>query len=123
MLSSDELDVARHEDYVEIRFKGTFNPAAARGVVDTLAKASGDTGLPRVLLDCRGMRGPLTIVDRFEVAEYGADALARHIVVALVGREGDILPDNFFENVAQSRGVRVKVFTDAREAVTWLRGQ
>jgi len=121
MPNDDDLDVTRHDDYVVVRFSGAFSPAAGREVVDAMAKASQEQGLARILLDCREMSGDLTILGRFEVAEYGARVISRDTVVALVGREEDILPDHFFESAAQSRGVRVKVFTNDQEAVAWLR--
>lgn len=32
-----------------------------------------------------------------------------------------MLPDNFVENVAVNRGINLKIFTDANEAIDWLK--
>ena len=123
MPTNEELDVTCHDDHLAVRFKGEFNAAVGKAVVDTMVASCRQAGLSRILLDCREMGGAISILDRFDMAEYGARVIDRHITIALVGREEDILPDNFFENAAVSRGVRVKVFSDAGEAVGWLRTQ
>jgi hypothetical protein len=89
-------------------------------VVDTMIAACAEAECSHVLLDCRPMTGPLSVVDRFEVAEYGAQVIDRHIKVAMLVRPDQTLPDRFFENVAVSRGVRVKVLTEPDEAGAWL---
>jgi len=66
------------------------------------------------------MTGQMSVIDRFDVAEYGARTIHERIKVAVLGREDQILPDRFFEQVAVNRGLRLKLFTDADEAADWL---
>lgn len=116
----DDLEVRAHDAYVEIRFTGSFSLTVARQVVDVMVAAGRKAGSSRLLLDCRAMVGPMSVTDRYEVAEYGARTIERHVTIAVLGRPDQILPDRFFENVAVSRGVRLRVFTDEDEAVTWI---
>ena len=115
----DDVQITRHDEYVELEFAGEFSPEAAMGVVDIMAAASAEAGCSSSLLDCRHMTGPLTVVDRFAVAEYSANVI-QHLKVAMLVREDRVLPDRFFENAAVNHGVRVKLFTDADEAIGWL---
>ena len=74
-----------------------------------------------VLLDCRRMKGQLSIMDRFHIMEYGQITRGAISRLALVNLAQNILPDNFAENVAVNRGVGLKVFTDIDKAVQWLK--
>lgn len=123
MAPTDDLEIIRRDGYIEARFKGEFRPAAAMKVVDVMVTACRDAGCSRVLLDCQHMIGTPSVVDQFTMAEYGAEVIHRHIEVAMVVPNEGQLPDEFFENAAVSRGVRVRVFTDTGEAVAWLSGR
>jgi hypothetical protein len=117
----EDLEVTHHEEHLRLEFRGTFTPAAAMQVVDAMIAQCLEADCTRVLLDCRSMGGRIEVVDRFEVAEYGATRL-RSVRVAVLGRADQILPDRFFEKVAVNRGLKLKVFTDSEAAEDWLRG-
>ena len=59
----------------------------------------------KVLLDCRKISGNTSVMDRFEVAEYGATKKQELRQLALVNRKDVVLPDNVVENVAVNRGM------------------
>ena len=67
------------------------------------------------------MTGEIQIFGSFMVAEYGVKMIGIISKTALVGREDQMLSDNFVENVAVNRGVNLKLFTDADEAIDWLK--
>ena len=117
---SDDVEISRHDHHVEVAFTGEFSAGVAKNVVDIMVTACVEADRSCILLDCRRMSGPLSIIDQFTVAEYGAEKIHRHITVAMLLREDQIFPDRFFENVAVSRGVRVQQFSDHGEAVSWL---
>ena len=116
----DGLEVTPHEDYVEVEFTGDFSPGVAMNVVDVMVAACEEAHRSAILLDCRSMSASPSVIDQFTVAEYGAENIHRHITVAMLVREDLLLPDRFFENVAVSRGVRVRQFSDRTQAVDWL---
>ena len=117
----EELSITDKGDYVLVDFFGEFSVEAGKRCVDRMLEACSQYGRSAVLLDCRRMTGPLTVLDRFQVIQYGE--ITRGIIsrLALVSRPGDILPDNFAESVAVNRGVNLRVFADADKAVEWLR--
>ena len=116
----EDVEISRHDHHVEVAFTGEFSAGAAMNVVDIMVAACVEADRSCILLDCRRMSGPPSIIDQFTVAEYGAEKIHRHITVAMLLREDQIFPDRFFENVAVSRGVRVQQFSDRDEAVGWL---
>jgi hypothetical protein len=115
-----DIEITRHDEYIEVDFTGEFRAAAAMKVVDAMVGACVDADCPRILLDCRRMGGTMSVIDRYEVAEYGARVIPSRIKVAMLGRQDQILPDRFFEAAAVSRGVHVRLFTREDEALRWL---
>ena len=77
--------------------------------------------LQKAFLDCRNMTGEIKIFESFNVAEYGVKMIGIISKTALVGREDQMLPDNFVENVAVNRGVNLKIFTEIEKAIDWLK--
>ena len=75
----------------------------------------------KILFDCTPMAGNMSAVDRFEVAEYSASILPRTLRIAVLGRQDQILPDNFFENVARNLGLTLTVFSEIDDAIKWLK--
>jgi hypothetical protein len=117
---SDDLHIIQGEGYLHIEFAGEFSIPAAKRSVDTMMDACMKMSCTKVLFDCRCMTGSLSTMDRYDVAQYGSDKIDHIIRVAMLGRDDQILPDKFFENVAVNRGLTLKVFTDIDEAVAWL---
>ena len=121
-MNPETLTITASGTYLLIEFAGEFNVAAGKNVVDTMAAACAQYRRSRVLLDCRRMTGAMPVLDRFEVAEYGASKRGQIGRMALLNREDVLLPDNFVENVAVNRGMDMKIFTDFDEAEAWLTG-
>lgn len=112
--------IADRGSFLLVEFFGTFSIQAGKQCVDKMAEASLELGRPKVLLDCRRMLGDLSVIARFQVAEYGATKSHQLRQLALVGSKDAVLPDRFAESVAVNRGMNMKVFTDFDEAVLWL---
>jgi len=86
-----------------------------------MVEACSQVQISKALLDCRSMTGEIQIFDSFKFAEYGVKMWGIISKTALVGREDQMLPDNFVENVTVNRGVNLKIFTDADETIDWLK--
>jgi hypothetical protein len=117
---SDNVEVLRKEGYLHITFSGAFSLAAAKRSVDVLVETCGKENCNKVLFDCRPMTGDMPIFERYEIAKYGAESLPYRIKVAMLGREDQVSPDDFFETVAVNRGLILKVFSDMDKAIAWL---
>ena len=115
------LRIIQKEEYIRFDYTGDFSEAMGKQCIDAMVEACRQDQLPKVLLDCRNMTGEIQLFDSFLVAEYGVKMLGIISKIALIGREDQMQHDNFVENVAVNRGVNLKIFTDADDAVDWLK--
>jgi hypothetical protein len=113
--------IIQKEAYVRFDYTGEFSEAAGKQCVDAMVEACSQLQFSKALLDCRKMTGEIQILESFMVAQYGGKMRGFLSKTALVGREDQMLPDNFVENVAVNRGVNLKIFTDIEEAIDWLK--
>ena len=115
------LRIIQKEEYVRFDYTGEFSQAAGKKCIDAMVEASSQLQISKALLDCRKMTGEIKILESFMVAQYGGKMRGFLSKTALVGREDQMFPDNFVENVAVNRGVNIKIFTDIEEAIAWLK--
>ena len=115
------LKIIQSKGYILFDFSGEFNQEAGKQVIDAMVEACTQSQISRALLDCRNMTGEIQILESFMVAKYGVKMIGSISKFALVGREDQMFPDDFVENVAVNRGINLKLFTDADEAVNWLK--
>ena len=116
-----DLRIIRRKDYIVFDFTGEFSQEAGKQCIDEMVEACSQSKISRALLDCRNMGGEIQILDSFMVAKYGVKMIGSISKFALVGREDQMFPDNFVENVAVNRGVNLKIFTDIEKAIKWLK--
>jgi len=115
------LRIIQKEAYIRFDFTGDFSEVIGKQCIDAMVEACSQLQLSKALLDCRSMTGEIQTFNSFAVAKYGVKMIGIISKTALVGREDQMLPDNFVENVAVNRGVNLKIFTDADEAIDWLK--
>ena len=115
------LKIIQKDAYIRFDFTGDFSEATGKQCIDAMVEASSQLKHSRALLDCREMTGEIQIIESFMVAQYGVKMIGVLSKTALVGREDQMFPDNFVENVAVNRGVNLKLFTDVEEAIDWLK--
>jgi hypothetical protein len=118
---SDNVKIVRKEGYLNLTISGAFSLEAAKQSVDILAAACDKENCYTVLFDCRPMTGEMPIFDRYQIGRYGTEVLPHTIKFAMLGREDQVSPDAFFENVAVNRGMILKVFSDEKKAIEWLK--
>ncbi len=115
------LRIIQKEAYIRFDFTGDFSEATGKQCIDAMIEAGGQLQLSKALLDCRAMTGEIHIIESFQVAKYSVKMIGFISKIALVGREDQMFPDNFVENVAVNRGVNLKIFTDVEKAIDWLK--
>ena len=121
MATIEDLRIIQKDVYVRFEYTGEFSQAAGKQCIDAMVEACRRLQIPKALLDCRKMTGKIQILEGFMVAHYGGKMRGFLTKTALVGREDQMFPDNFVENVAVNRGVNLKIFTDIEEAIAWLK--
>jgi hypothetical protein len=83
--------------------------------------AAVDAGAPpRILVDARAVRRPLSFFDTLALAQFLVDKRPRYRMAFLQSREVS-WPDAFFETFTNNRGLLLKVTQDLGEASAWLR--
>lgn len=121
MATMEDLRIIQKDAYVRFDYTGEFSQAAGKQCIDAMVEACRRLQISKALLDCRKMTGEIEILEGFMVAQYGGKMRGFLTKTALVGREDQMFPDNFVENVAVNRGVNLKIFTDIEEAIAWLK--
>ena len=116
-----DLKIIQREDYILFDFRGEFSQEAGKQCIDAMVEACSQSQISSALLDCRNMAGEIQILESFMVAKYGVQMIGVIARFALVGREDQMFPDNFVENVAVNRGINLKLFTDVEKAIDWLK--
>ena len=115
------LRIIQEEAYIRFDYTGEFSEVLGKQCIDAMVEACSQVQISKALLDCRNMTGEIQIFGSYMVAEYGVKMIGIISKTALVGREDQMLHGNFVENVAVNRGVNLKIFTDADEAIDWLK--
>lgn len=121
MAKIEGLRITRKETYIRFDFTAEFSEVAGKQCVDAMVETCSQLQVSKALLDCRKMTGEIKILESFNVVTYGGKMRGLLSKIALVGREDQMLPDNFVENVSVNRGVNLKLFTDVEEAIDWLK--
>jgi len=126
---SIELELIRHEGYLEFVVRGEFDLEEAKQTFNKFVKIWTAEQVSRALVDIRPMtlREPISLRERFEFAQYAArtaiDARARGLAVTLavfLGTEQQIDTRRFGIVVALNRGAKARATTDEAEALAWL---
>jgi len=115
------LRIIQEEAYIRFDYTGEFSEVMGKQCIDAMVEACSQVQISKALLDCRNMTGEIQIFSSFMVAEYGVKMIGIISKTTLVVREDQMLHGNFVENVAVNRGVNLKIFTDADEAIDWLK--
>ncbi len=108
-----------------------FTPAGTGALADLVAEVRQaltrcrEEGLPRLLLDLRGLErlASPNVVDRYFFVQAWAHAAQGQVAVAMVAPAALIDPQRFGVTVAENLGFRGQVFTAESEAATWLAAQ
>lgn len=119
-MAQEPLTITDTGSFLLVEFFGKFSVEAGKQCVDRMAEACMKYDRFKVLLDCRRMTGDMPMMDRFQVAEYGATKRQQLQQLALLASKDVVRPDNYVENVAVNRGMNMKIFTDFDIAVWWL---
>jgi hypothetical protein len=119
---SGGMDLEKRENYACAKPAGIMpSQAAARLVVEAVAAASAQ-GVPRLLVDLRGVKvtSRSAVMERYELGHEIARAAHRVSRVALVMPPEAIAEHEFTFIVASNRGPHTAGFAGKGEALSWL---
>jgi hypothetical protein len=115
------VKVINTKDFIKTNATGVLDFAASKQAILDIASQIKQPDEYEVLVDTRGAEAMLSITDLYELGKILADhpSLNRS-KICLLGPMSDVDKVQFFELVAQNRGVRIMAFTDFEQAITWL---
>jgi len=90
---------------------------------ESLNESIATSGCGQVLIDNRGLTSKLPLADDFSfTSEHGIN-LPRSVMFAVLVPSKDKDYYMFIENVAQNRGINLRIFTDHEQSLAWLISQ
>lgn len=112
--------IVRRVQYLEVLLAPSENIEGVKAQLEELLKFVADEKPPRVLVDLRQIHFEPTVLDRYGLGVIGSRFTPYVDRVACVSQPKFIDPRKFGAQVAQNRGLKIEVFSDADEAVRWL---
>jgi hypothetical protein len=109
-------------DFLEVTTDGIIDIDTSRQLLVTIAKAEHPPVDYELLVDLRGTRSHLSVVDVYEIAaeliRYG-DTFRRKVAL-LVDQGINFEQAHFFETCSHNRGFSVNAFSDYETAIRWV---
>jgi hypothetical protein len=118
-----DLKFESREGFLLATAAGQVSLNEALELCKNVRDVSEERGFSKILLDCRGMEGELSVMERYEIGKTLAEyCLSRSMspAVALVGKPPTIT--GFGAEVARNRGLLVMTFPEIQPALDWIRG-
>jgi hypothetical protein len=115
--------------YLLMIYEGFYQSSLAGEFTDQILETCKNHQPSKLLIDLRKVEGGMSTMDRFNLSVlaatkyFGAKLTGKipSCVYAIVGNHPLVDPRRFEETVATNRGVDVKVFTEMKEALAWLK--
>ena len=125
---SMDVKIQQEEGFLNVRVTGRFSLAEANKGLIQMFEAVARHRAARVLVDCSDLQGSITTMQNFDHATFAAEmineyshrgvSMATRFAYITVGAFSD--PDKFAETVAVNRGLDVRTFDNADDALRWL---
>src|SRR5262245_6600452 len=113
--------IMERSGYVEVTFEGPFSADHIADVFSAIRQAFEMKGGSRVLLNCVGVHGKVSMLDRYKMGS-GATSLPATVKLAFLANSEILDPQGFGERVARNRGINARRFLELAEAKAWLLG-
>ena len=115
------VKIIHTKDFIKTTATGVLDFEASKQAVLEIASRITQPGEYEVLVDTRAAEVTLSIADLYELGAVLADHPAvRCSKVGILVPERAVEQAQFLETVAVNRGVRIEVFTNLEQAITWL---
>lgn len=118
------LKITPEGNFLRVCVSGQFSLADANEAFVEMLEAVRQHNATKVLVDCTGLSGSPSQMDRYEHSKFGAITLlessAFGIRFGYVATEPILDPGKFGETVAVNRLVKVRVYDNMEDALRWL---
>jgi len=118
-----EVKLGSGAEYLHATLTGSLSLKDLLQAFETTYDAAVSRGLRCILIDCSGLDGELSTMDRYSLGEsgiaYWSSRLAQVVPkIAVVGKPPVI--DGFAALVASNRGIDASTFSEIQRALDWL---
>ncbi len=117
-----ELTVEECDGYLRIATSGTVSMQNIERLGGQVREVCERHGINNVVIDCRGMKGALTVGEMYAATPKFVNAMGQLIRAAYINPPPDWIPedDKFSRNVAYNRGGNLELFASEEDAVAWF---
>jgi hypothetical protein len=115
------IKVIHTKDFIKTTVTGVLNFEISKQALLDIASQIEQPGEYEILLDTREAETALSVVDIFQLGEaLAVHSSIRRSKIAFLTSIRDTKEAEFLETTTANRGLRVRMFTDFEEAITWL---
>jgi hypothetical protein len=118
-----DLKLESRDGFLLATATAQVSSSEAREWCKNICDPAADRGFNRIVLDCLGVEGELSDLERYEIGKSMAENCLNHSMfptVAVVGKPPTIT--GFGALVALNRGLTVFTFSERQAALDWLMG-
>ncbi len=120
---ASSLSLLRRGDWLLCRIRGPMRLDTLQAYLGEVAGCCRAGGVRAALVDLTDTGDVVGAADQLRLGLRMAGAWPADVPIAVLVAPHMLLPDRTFEHVASHRGLRVRSFSDARAAATWLDAQ
>src|SRR5579863_6339605 len=125
---SIDFKIEPQPGYLQMTGEGHYESSLVGEITSRIIEACEKHHPSKMLFDFREVSGPLSTMDRFNLAatfaiKYLAGRLTGNVPscrFAFVGSPSTVDPNRFGETVLVNRGLNAKVFIEMKDALAWL---
>lgn len=116
-----EIKLDNINELIEIRFRGGHDNYEMRmQCIENMAKAMGQSGYNRMLVDLSKIVEPMSIINQFTFGEGISQSELRKVKTAVVHNPKSDNPNDIITLVSGNRGRDIRDFSSREKAVDWL---
>ncbi len=118
-----DLKFENERGIIFLKYSGTVSPKELKESVFEGIKLVKETGITKLLTDCREMTWGHYVFDLMSIiSEYNDIGISHDLKEAILMPEDATAKSNveFYETACFNRGYNVKIFSDTDEAIKWL---
>lgn len=112
-------EVKKEPGFLHVITESTLNKAMVDNFCEEVPKIARETGISKVLVDCRAVKYSLSKAERIEYSINIAENF-KGMKVAVVADTPFRDPELFGETAARERGAQLRMCTNMAEAFFWL---
>lgn len=120
-MSGNERDESRRR-FVLVHLPSVCTLPTCIEQIDAAIEECRKSGLREILFDATGLKGPIPIIDLYEIGDYMCSQIAPTPIrrIAILTGSAITQEDRFFEDVVRNRGLDLRWFSDRDEMTQWL---